>query len=118
MSNHQDLVTAVHVDELPRFEVASGITGRRLPATDLVRAWMYDFEPGTQWPEEDRHEAEERYFVTQGEIIDMGIKYPAGSYLVFAPGSCHRPGSETGGQMLGISDNRNGRVDGPRGVER
>ena len=102
----RDLVNAVHVDDLEVFEVTTGITGRRLPATDLVRAWMYDFEPGSLWPSVDHHEAEERYYVTRGEIVDNGARYPAGTYVVFAPGSSHRPGSETGGQMIGISDAR------------
>lgn len=59
--------------------MTTGITGRRLPRTDLVRGWLHDFEPGTEWPEADHHLAEERYYVTRGEIVDNGAVYPAGT---------------------------------------
>jgi hypothetical protein len=100
------LFTSTHLDDVEPFEVSPGITGRRLPATDLVRGWYYEFAPGTEWPTVDHHDAEERYFVVSGEIIDNGERYPAGTYVVFAPGSSHRPASEIGGAMLGLSDAR------------
>ena len=59
-NNNSDLIHALHVDDVEAFEVTAGITGRRLPRTDLVRGWLYDFEPGTEWPETDHHVAEER----------------------------------------------------------
>jgi len=108
MATPQTLISAVHVDDIAQFDVAEGIVGRRLPATDLVRAWMYDFAPGSRWPQTDHHTAEERYFVLEGEIIDNGSHYPAGTYVVFQAGSSHRPGSVTGGRILGISDARAG----------
>lgn len=101
-----DLIRTLHVDDLETFEVTDGIVGRRLPATDLVAAWIYDFEPGSRWPSTDHHTAEERYYVTHGEIEDNGTVHPAGTYVVFAAGSSHRPGSRTGGQIMGISDAR------------
>lgn len=106
MDHDDDLIKALHIDDVEPFEVVPGITGRRLPATDLVRAWLYDFEPGTEWPETDHHAAEERYYVTRGEFVDNGTVYPAGTYVVLAAGSSHRPTSPKGGQMLGISDAR------------
>ncbi|MFD6418299.1 cupin domain-containing protein [Streptomyces sp. NPDC060194] len=93
----------LHVDEVEAVEVAPGIVRRRLPATDRARGWLYDFAPGSQWPEVDVHDGEERYYVVSGEIVDRGRRLPAGSYVVFAPGSSHRPGSESGGRMIGIS---------------
>lgn len=93
----------LNVDDLEPVEVAPGITRRRLPATEWARGWMYDFAPGTEWPEDDVHEGEERYFVISGEFIDRGRRLGPGSYVVFAPGSRHRPGTETGARMLGIS---------------
>jgi len=99
-------ILAVRIDDLPGFEVTPGITGRLLPATDLIRAWAYDFAPGTRWPVTDHHSLEERYYVASGEIDDNGTTYPAGTYVVFAPGTSHRPGSRTGGRMIGLSDAR------------
>jgi hypothetical protein len=103
---NSDLIHAVHIDDIEPFRVAEGITGRRLPRTDLIRGWLYDLEPGSAWPETDHHVAEERYYVTKGEIVDNGVVYPAGTYVVFAAGSSHRPTSPKGGQILGISDAR------------
>lgn len=106
MTDDDQLISSVHLDDVETFEVSPGITGRRLAATDLIRGWYYEFEPGTRWPEVDRHTREERYFVVSGEIVDNGHRYPAGTYVVLAAGSSHRPGSETGGAMLGLSDAR------------
>ena len=103
---NSDLIHALHIDDVETFVVTEGVTGRRLPRTDLIGAWVYDFEPGAEWPETDHHVAEERYFVTKGEIVDNGVVYPEGTYVVLAAGSSHRPTSPKGGQMLGISDAR------------
>jgi hypothetical protein len=93
----------LHVDEVEPVEVAPGIIQRRLPTTEWARGWMYDFAPGTEWPEVDVHEGEERYYVISGEFIDRGQRLGPGSYVVFAPGSTHRPRTESGARMLGIS---------------
>jgi hypothetical protein len=108
-----DLIHAVHIDDVEGFDVTDAIRGRRLPTTDLVRAWLYDFEPGAVWPDTDHHTAEERYYVTKGEIVDNGIAYPAGTYVVLEAGSSHRPTSPTGGQILGMSDARPAAEDSP-----
>lgn len=96
-------VQFLHVDEVEPVEVAPGIIRRRLPATEWARGWMYDFAPGAEWPEVDVHEGEERYYVVSGEFIDRGQRLRPGSYVVFAPGSTHRPRTETGARMIGIS---------------
>jgi hypothetical protein len=93
----------LHVDDVPAEEVAPGITRRRLTRSEHARGWLIDFGPGTTWPDTDHHEDEERYFVLSGEIVEGAARYPAGTYVTFHAGSSHRPGSETGGSMLGIS---------------
>jgi hypothetical protein len=99
---HED-IRVVQVDDVEAVEVVPGIVGRRLPASEWARGWMYDFAPGTEWPEVDVHEGEERYFVVAGEFIDRDRRLGPGSYVVFAPGSSHRPRTEVGARMLGIS---------------
>ncbi|MFD0424197.1 cupin domain-containing protein [Streptomyces parvus] len=97
------LKTVVQVDDVEAHEVAPGIWRRRLPATAYARGWLIDFAAGTEWPEVDEHATEERYFVLSGEVIDGGERHGPGAYVVFAPGSEHRPRTEKGARMLGIS---------------
>ncbi|WP_052852596.1 cupin domain-containing protein [Streptomyces avicenniae] len=103
MTREPDDVQILHVDDPEPTEVAPGIVRRRLPATEWARGWMYDFAAGAEWPEVDVHEGEERYYVVSGEFIDRGRLLGPGSYVVFAPGSEHRPRTETGARMIGIS---------------
>ncbi|WP_239590352.1 cupin domain-containing protein [Streptomyces aureoverticillatus] len=103
MTQDSSDVQFLHVDDVEPVEVVPGIVRRRLPATEWARGWLYDFAPGTEWPEVDEHEGEERYYVISGEFIDRGRLLGPGSYVVFAPGSSHRPRTETGARMLGIS---------------
>lgn len=98
-----DDVQILNVEDVEAVEVVPGIIRRRLPGTQYARGWMYDFAPGTEWPEVDVHEGEERYYVVSGEFIDRGERLGPGSYVVFAPGSRHRPRTESGARMLGIS---------------
>ncbi|HEX5994531.1 MAG TPA: cupin domain-containing protein [Jiangellales bacterium] len=93
----------VHVDDIEAVEVAPGIVRRRLPETDWARGWLIDFAPGTQWPAVDHHEGEERYFVLSGEVIEGDQRHGVGTYVVFAPGSSHRPRTEIGARMLGVN---------------
>ncbi|MFF4946350.1 cupin domain-containing protein [Streptomyces rubiginosohelvolus] len=97
------LKTVVQVDDVEAHEVAPGIMRRRLPATAYARGWLIDFAAGTEWPEVDEHTTEERYFVLSGEVIDGGERHGPGAYVVFAPGSEHRPRTEKGARMLGVS---------------
>ncbi|MFI6501846.1 cupin domain-containing protein [Nonomuraea typhae] len=103
MTREPSDVQILNVDEVEPVEVVPGIVRRRLPATPWARGWMYDFAPGAEWPENDVHESEERYYVVSGEFIDRGERLGPGSYVVFAPGSRHRPRTETGARMLGIT---------------
>jgi hypothetical protein len=109
MSPESSDIQILQVDEIESVEVVPGIIRRRLPATEWARGWMYDFAPGAEWPEVDVHEGEERYYVISGEFIDCGQRLGPGSYVVFAPGSMHRPRTETGARMLGISIPTGGR---------
>ncbi|MFF3814747.1 amidase family protein [Streptomyces bacillaris] len=97
------LKTVIHVEDVEPHEVAPGILRRKLPATSYARGWLIDFAAGTEWPEIDEHDTEERYFVISGEVIDGGERHGPGTYVIFAPGSKHRPRTETGARMLGIS---------------
>jgi quercetin dioxygenase-like cupin family protein len=75
----------------------------RLPSTGKATGWLIDFAPGSEWPAVDHHEGEERYFVISGEVIEDDRRYGAGTYVVFAPGTSHRPRTDIGARMLGIS---------------
>ncbi len=93
----------VNVDSVAPVEVGPGIIRRTLPTTARARGWVIDFAPGSEWPSVDVHDDEERYYVLTGEVIEGDRRHGAGSYLVFAPGSRHRPRSDTGARMLGIN---------------
>lgn len=97
------LMTAVQVDGVAPVEVAAGIMRHRLPETEYARGWLIDFAPGTEWPEVDVHATEERYYVVSGEVIEGEERHGPGTYVVFAPGSRHRPRTKTGARMLGIT---------------
>ncbi len=97
------LITAVQIDDIAPVEVVAGIMRRRLTHTEYARGWLIDFAPGTEWPEVDVHATEERYYVLSGEVIEGDERHGPGSYVVFAPGSRHRPRTETGARMLGIT---------------
>ena len=97
------LMTAVQVDDIAPTEVTAGIVRRQLAHTQYARGWLIDFAPGTEWPAVDVHATEERYYVVSGEVIEGEERYGPGTYVVFAPGSRHRPRTETGARMVGIT---------------
>jgi quercetin dioxygenase-like cupin family protein len=105
MTTHEpdDLIRAVVVDDLETINVGPGVVRRSLPSTDFATGWVIDFAPGSQWPEIDHHSTEERYYVESGEIIEGTERYSAGTYVVLAPGSEHRPRSERGARIIGIN---------------
>lgn len=106
MSEHtppQALKTVVHTDDVTPHEVVPGILRRRLPGTAYARGWLIEFAAGTEWPEVDVHTGEERYYVLSGEVIEGEERHGPGTYVVFAAGSEHRPRTDTGARMLGIS---------------
>jgi ChrR Cupin-like domain len=97
------LKIVTQIDEVEPAEVVPGIVRRRLTATDHARRWVIDFAPGTQWPEVDVHGGEERYLVLDGDILDGDERHGPGAYVTFLAGSRHRPRTETGARMIGIS---------------
>jgi ChrR Cupin-like domain len=97
------LKIVTQIEKVEPAEVAPGIVRRRLTATDHARGWLTDFAPGTPWPEVDIHEGEERYLVLDGEILDGDEQHGPGTYVTFLRGSRHRPRTETGARVIGIS---------------
>jgi hypothetical protein len=97
------LKIVTQVDEVEPAEVVPGIVRRRLTGTEHARGWLIDFAPGTEWPEVDINEAEERYFILDGEILEGDERHGPGSYVTFLRGSRHRPRTVTGARMIGIS---------------
>jgi quercetin dioxygenase-like cupin family protein len=96
-------MTRLDVTAVDAVEIAPGIHRRTLTETEHARAWLIDFAPGTTWPEIDFHDTEERYYVLSGEVLEGDQVHGPGTYVTFAPGSQHQPGSLTGAQMLGIN---------------
>jgi quercetin dioxygenase-like cupin family protein len=94
---------AVDTAEIEPEPVGDGIVRRDLLDTGRARGWIIDFAPGTEWPVVDHHDSEERYFVLSGEVIDGVQRYGPGTYVVFPPGSRHRPRTDQGASMLGIN---------------
>ncbi|GIG70333.1 cupin domain-containing protein [Phytomonospora endophytica] len=95
----EDFVTSVHLDDITPTDIAPGITRLALPG-NAVAARAFDFAPGTRWPEVDQHPADELVYVADGELLDNGRRYPAGSFLHYWPGSRHQPGTETGARIM------------------
>ena len=60
--------------------------------------------PGSEWPYVDEHgETGEQSIVISGEVIEGNKRYQARTYLFFAPGSSHRPRTETGARLFGFN---------------
>jgi quercetin dioxygenase-like cupin family protein len=95
-------LTSVLINDVETTDVSPGITRRRLPG-GAVAARAFDFAPGTTWPEPDHHAADELIYVAEGELIDNGHRFPAGSFLHYHPGSTHQPGTQTGVRILVFS---------------
>ena len=74
-----------------RVEGIAGIMRPGLPQTEYACGWLIDFAPGTEWPEVDVHATEERYYVVSGGVTEGEERHGPGTYVVFAPGSRHRP---------------------------
>ena len=92
-------LSCVAVDDVETSEVVPGILRRSL-CSEAVWVRAYDFAPGTEWPETDHHADDELIYVASGELVDNGLRFPAGSFLHYGPNSQHRPGTETGVRIL------------------
>ena len=91
------------IDALPAIDVGPGCTRRDLEPVSGVRAWVVDMAPGSTWPQVDEHPAGEAYVVLHGEVIEGEARYGAGTCVSFAPGSRHRPRTETGVRLYGFN---------------
>lgn len=92
------------VDDVAVVEVGPGCARRDLPGNAGARVWIVDMTPGSVWPYVDHHEQTgEEYYVVSGEVIEGDARYPAGTYVSFAPNSQHRPRTESGVRLFGIN---------------
>ncbi|WP_030621996.1 cupin domain-containing protein [Streptomyces sclerotialus] len=99
----QALKTVLHIEDAQVQEIGPGVVARRFQRTEHARSWLIEFAPGAEWPVVDHHPTEERYFVLDGEVIEGDERHGPGTYVVFAPGSSHRPRTETGARILGVT---------------
>ena len=96
-------ITALLLDDAQPIEVGPGCIRRDLPSTSDVRVWVVDMEPNSEWPYVDDHPTGEEFYVVSGEIIEGDQRFGAGTYVHFAPGSSHRPRTESGVRLFGIN---------------
>ena len=94
---------ATAIDALPAVDVGDGCSRRDLPPVAGVRSWVVDMAPGSTWPRVDDHPTGEAYLVLHGEVIEGGARFGAGTCVTFAPGSRHRPRTETGVRLFGFN---------------
>ena len=93
---------AVVVDALPPVLLGAGCTRRNLPSPPGANAWLVEMAPGSEWPWVDRLDTGEAYFVLSGEVIEGEIRHPAGTQVLFAPGTRRRPRSDIGARLIGF----------------
>ena len=95
---------SLYVADVAPVEVGPGCFRRDLPSSGAVRVWVVDMAPGSEWPYVDKHcETGEEFFVVNGEVIEGDERYGPGMYVTFAPGSSHRPRTETGVRIFGFN---------------
>lgn len=99
-----EMLDALRVDDVAPVEVGRGCYRRDLPSTASVRVWVVDISPGNEWPHIDHHDAAgEMVYVVRGELIEGDLRFEAGTYIFFKPGSSHRPRSEKGVRLFGFN---------------
>ena len=94
---------ALRAGDAPAVVVGTGCLRRDLPGIPGVRTWIVEMAPGSRWPHVDHHDTGEAYYVLEGEVIEGDARFGAGSYVHFAPGSAHRPRTETGVRLFGLN---------------
>jgi hypothetical protein len=96
----------IHIDAVAPVHVGPGCIRRDLPSIGGARVWVVDMEPGSEWPTVDAHGSlGEQVFVVSGEVIEGDQTFGPGTYLLFGPGSSHRPRTRTrtGVRLFGIN---------------
>ncbi len=93
---------AVAIDAVPAIAIGDGCARRDLPSPPGARVWLIEMAPGSVWPRIERHDTGETYVVLSGEVIEGDVRHAAGTQVVFAPGSRHRPRSDTGARLFGF----------------
>jgi len=106
--SRQDLIgsrilQASYIDEIPAIKVGAGCYRRDLSDGGGVRVWVVDMEPDSVWPYVDDHDTGEHYYVVSGEVVEGNVRYGAGTYVRFAPGSSHRPKTDGGVRLFGFN---------------
>lgn len=96
-------LSAADVADLPEVDVGPGCTRVDLPGTDGVRIWYLRMEAGSSWPYVDHHTDDEFVYVVDGDVVDGGVAYTAGSYFRLLAGSSHRPSTVNGVTMVGMN---------------
>ena len=97
------LQAVAHADCAP-VQVGRGCLRYDLPSRPGMRVWIVEMEPGAEWPWVDEHDAMgEDVFVLEGELIEGERSYGPGTYLHFAPHSCHRPRTQIGVRLAGVN---------------
>jgi quercetin dioxygenase-like cupin family protein len=87
------------------FDEAPGVTFKVLKTHKAVGesgtgvTLLLRFAAGAAYPAH-RHPEGEQYYVLDGELIDAGRAYGAGTYVFHPPGSVHRPSSTKGATVL------------------
>jgi hypothetical protein len=95
---------AYEAEAVRRVVVGPGCTRRDLPDVAGARAWIVDIEPGYEWPAVDHHgKTGEVVYVVSGDLIEGDKTYGAGTYVVYAPHSRHRPRSKNGVRLFGFN---------------
>lgn len=99
----EPIAAAAH-DAGDPWAIETDADGRRhpLPAPPGARAWRVVMTPGSAWPRAERTETGEIWLVLDGEAIEGDARYPAGTQIVFAPGSLHRLRTEIGARLFGF----------------
>jgi anti-sigma factor ChrR (cupin superfamily) len=87
------------------FDEAPGVTFKVLKTHKAVGAsgmgvtLLLRFAAGAAYPAH-RHPEGEEYYVLDGELVDAGRAYGAGTFVYHPPMSVHRPSSTTGATVL------------------
>lgn len=97
------LMQATMVAEAEPIQVGPGCIRRDLPGTSQARAWIVEMAAGCEWPRVDFHDEPELVYILEGEVIEGGRSYGAGTYFLFEKGSSHRPRTVSGVRMFGVN---------------